>query len=512
MKSHFIVNQHQTSAITQGRVRRLNSTDNMVQKPTNLNRSKVEANTGALHLSSETIKKSKIPLIQVKNLNATEVSSTSRRKLKVLNSSRAIRRVNLSMYSPSNVALKSSRVKIADHSVPARPQFPLSPGQTVECFQETLTEFELIEIFDYQEVYFFPSLARKSTKEFVFNHGFDNDKGDYNVMIGDHIEYRYEILTYLGKGSFGLVCKCFDHKTKELFAIKVIKNKKRYYKQGLVEVKLLENMNSKDPKEQYNIVKIVRNFTFRSHLFIVFELLSMNLFDFIKINSFTRIKTSLIAKFAIQLLTGLEFTSSQGIIHCDLKPENILLRSSHKSSIKIIDFGSGCYSNQRIYTYIQSRFYRAPEIMLGIPYTCAIDMWSLACVLAEIHAGYPLFPGENEQEQFLRIAEVLGLPNEDLLSLSTRKKIFFDSRGEIRITPNSRGKLRYPGTRTIQDILRTDDLLFLEFLEFLLVWDFRKRPSAAEALNHQWLVGLFKRQPSPQKKRSSNRSFVLKEI
>ena len=81
-----------------------------------------------------------------------------------------------------------------------------------------------------------------------------------------------------------------------------------------------------------------------------------------------------------------------------MKPEKILLKAPNKSGIKVIDFGSSCFEAERIYTYIQSRFYRAPEIILGIPYTPAIDMWSFGCVLAELYTGFPLFPGENEAE------------------------------------------------------------------------------------------------------------------
>jgi serine/threonine protein kinase len=88
----------------------------------------------------------------------------------------------------------------------------------------------------------------------------------------------------------------------------------------------------------------------------------------------------------------------ENIIHCDMKPENILLKSKDKSGIKVIDFGSSCFSDQRIYTYIQSRFYRAPEIMLGIPFTTAIDMWSVGCILIELYIGVPIFPGESEFE------------------------------------------------------------------------------------------------------------------
>ena len=106
------------------------------------------------------------------------------------------------------------------------------------------------------------------------------------------------------------------------------------------------------------------------------------------------------------------------IIHCDLKPENILLKQHNKSGIKVIDFGSSCFQDERIYTYIQSRFYRAPEIILGISYTTAIDMWSFGCILAELCTGYPLFPGENEAEQLAYIMEIKGVPDDYILNVS----------------------------------------------------------------------------------------------
>lgn len=97
-------------------------------------------------------------------------------------------------------------------------------------------------------------------------------------------------------------------------------------------------------------------------------------------------------------------------MHCDLKPENILLEIPHRSRIKVIDFGSSCFLKDRLYTYIQSRFYRAPEIILGIPYTMAIDVWSFGCILAEMVNGFPLFPGDSEHDQLQCIMEVIGIP------------------------------------------------------------------------------------------------------
>jgi len=80
-----------------------------------------------------------------------------------------------------------------------------------------------------------------------------------------------------------------------------------------------------------------------------------------------------------------------------------------------------------VYTYIQSRFYRAPEVILGLPYTTAIDMWSLGCIVAELHTGYPLFPGENEVEQLACIMEVFGPPPSQMVESATRRKLFFGS-------------------------------------------------------------------------------------
>ena len=113
------------------------------------------------------------------------------------------------------------------------------------------------------------------------------------------------------------------------------------------------------------------------------------------------------------------------MIHCDLKPENILLKSPDKSGIKIIDFGSSCFSNQRIYSYIQSRFYRAPEIIIGIPYTTGIDMWSFGCILIELYTGIPIFPGESETEQLALIMQTFGVPPLNILENAERKYKFF---------------------------------------------------------------------------------------
>jgi dual specificity tyrosine-phosphorylation-regulated kinase 2/3/4 len=104
--------------------------------------------------------------------------------------------------------------------------------------------------------------------------------------INEHLAYRYEVIKKLGKGSFGVVLKCFDHKLKEYVALKILKNKKRLYKQGLVEAKLVKHLNDLDPEDKKNIIRRLDQFVFRRHLIITFEMLSVNLYEFIKMNHF----------------------------------------------------------------------------------------------------------------------------------------------------------------------------------------------------------------------------------
>jgi len=113
------------------------------------------------------------------------------------------------------------------------------------------------------------------------------------------------------------------------------------------------------------------------------------------------------------------------VIHCDLKPENILLRHPKRSAIKLIDFGSSCRYSQRMYKYIQSRFYRSPEVLLELDYGPPIDVWSLACILVELHTGEPLFCGLNEADQLSKIIEVLGPPPDYMIRASPKARKFF---------------------------------------------------------------------------------------
>merc|ERR1711871_471397 len=137
--------------------------------------------------------------------------------------------------------------------------------------------------------------------------------------------------------------------------------------------------------------------------------------------------------FARQILEGLVFLGSQNlnIIHCDLKPRNIGLQNQTTNKIKIIDFGSSCYVGKPIDKCIQTLSYRSPEVLLGLKYGPEIDIWSLGCILVEIHIGKSLFNGRDEYDQMKEITNLRGMPPIDMIEKSTKSEQFFDL-----VTPN----------------------------------------------------------------------------
>lgn len=166
-----------------------------------------------------------------------------------------------------------------------------------------------------------------------------------------------------------------------------------------------------------------------------------------------------------------------------------------------------------MYTYIQSRFYRAPEVILGGKYSMAIDVWSLGCILAELYTGFALLPGEDEADQLACMIELLGMPPQSVLDSSKRAKNFITAKGYPRYcTVNTledgkvvfcggfsrRGKARGPpGSRELKKALKgCDDVLFLNFIKCCLEWDQHKRITPGEALKHSWFRRRLPKPPS----------------
>ena len=289
----------------------------------------------------------------------------------------------------------------------------------------------LINTYKYINKVYYEAKARRlrqqteTKRNGVNNNGYDDQNYDYIVRGDEIFAERYILKQVIGKGSFGQVVCAYDQTANTEVAIKIIKSRRPFRQQAQTEIDLLQRLrdNSSDSIDDWNVVRLIDNFEFRNHVCLVFEMLSCNLYELLKNTRFRGVSLNLIRKFSTQIVRALIFLDPQhmDIIHCDLKPENILLRHHRRSAIKIIDFGSSCLSNRRQYTYIQSRFYRSPEVILGLQYDQKIDIWSLGCVLVEMHTGEPLFGGTDPLDQICKIVDVLGMPPASMLERSPEK-------------------------------------------------------------------------------------------
>lgn len=378
----------------------------------------------------------------------------------------------------------SSLVNLGDSRTWDLGSLPYKPGFVIRYFAKSLTFFEHEEIMGFKEVYFIGKQVRKfEPNEELSNFGFDDDRSDYILSRNDHIAYRYEILEILGRGSYGQVIKAYDHKNKIHVAMKIIRNIPCILKQAKIEIQILRRLSMYEQECEY-LISIIDNFIFRSHICITFHLLPMNLYEYHKSKNYKALPSYLLKIFSEQILSGIKFFHNLGILHCDLKPENIML-SSNKSSFKIIDFGSGCFLNRRIFKYIQSRYYRSPEVILELGYDQKIDIWSFGCILAELVIGKPIFIGRDELDLLQNISEILGPPPHHMLESSRKKP-------EIKKLFKKTSKKSLNNRKTLQDLLG-DDQKFINFVSRnlhleCLSWDPTHRPSADEALNHEWLA------------------------
>ncbi|KAG9272926.1 homeodomain-interacting protein kinase 3 isoform X1 [Astyanax mexicanus] len=254
--------------------------------------------------------------------------------------------------------------------------------------------------------------------------------GDYQLVQHEvlcSMKNTYEVLDFLGRGTFGQVVKCWKRGTSEVVAVKILKNHPSYARQGQIEVGILARLSGENADE-HNLVRAFECFQHRNHTCLVFEMLEQNLYDFLKQNKFSPLPLKVIRPILQQVTTALKKLKAMNLIHADLKPENIMLVDPVRQlyRVKVIDFGSASHVSKAVCsTYLQSRYYRAPEIILGLPFCEAIDMWSLGCVIAELFLGWPLYPGALEFDQIRYISQTQGLPGEHLLNVGTKTSRFF---------------------------------------------------------------------------------------
>ncbi|KAG5286691.1 hypothetical protein AALO_G00017730 [Alosa alosa] len=249
-------------------------------------------------------------------------------------------------------------------------------------------------------------------------------EGYYRVNIGEMLDKRYSVYGYTGQGVFSNVIRARDMaRANQEVAVKIIRNNELMQKTGLKELEFLKKLNDADPDDKFHCLRLFRHFYHKQHLCLVFEPLSMNLREVLKkYGKDVGLHIKAVRSYSQQLFLALKLLKRCNILHADIKPDNILVNES-KTILKLCDFGSASHvADNDITPYLVSRFYRAPEIIIGKPYDYGLDMWSVGCTLYELYTGKILFPGKTNNHMIKLAMDLKGkMPNKMI-----RKGLFKD--------------------------------------------------------------------------------------
>ncbi|KAK6590727.1 serine threonine kinase KKIALRE [Cryptosporidium xiaoi] len=355
-------------------------------------------------------------------------------------------------------------------------------------------------------------------------------------MVGRCVPHglnRYKAICEIGEGAFGVVFKCIDLLTNEIVALKEFKSNNPEGNENITNSKNLfvknnDNSvnNSKILREiatlrrlcgQKNIIQLKDFFLHENRYYLSLEYFPRTLLQYLE-DSPNGIPIEIIKSCIYQLLTALKKCHSMGIIHRDVKPENILVREGKKKGeieLKLCDFGFARFiqnkshpiknedskhlsnSNRPLTSYVSTRWYRSPELLVKSPeYGTSIDIWAVGCIMAELIDGEPLFPGTCDVDQLYLIRNCIGRLDEEHQSILEKDSKLYDSyKKHIYKGFLSGSNSKYNNDTSCKNIIPPFQILSLKdryagkvdsitfsFLEKLLTIDPKKRPSSEELM------------------------------
>ncbi|KAB8291317.1 hypothetical protein EYC80_010001 [Monilinia laxa] len=340
----------------------------------------------------------------------------------------------------------------------------------------------------------------------------DDLEGYYKIILGELLNGRYHVQANLGKGMFSGVVRAMDITTKKLVAIKLIRNNETMRKAGMKEIEILQKIKDADPEDKKHMIRLERYFEHKGHLCMVFEHLSINLREVLKkFGNNVGINLRAVRAYAQQMFLGLTLMKKCNILHADLKPDNILVNEA-RNMLKICDLGSASdATDNEITPYLVSRFYRAPEIILGMKYDFAIDIWSIGCTLYELYTGKILFTGRSNNQMLRSIMDCRGKFSVKMLKKADFAGIHFDDMLNFRsVEPDKlTGKdvvkmmafakpsrdLRtrlISASKGLTDVEQKELTLFADLLERCLALNPEKRITPTEALKHPFIAKMMR--------------------
>lgn len=301
------------------------------------------------------------------------------------------------------------------------------------------------------------------------------------------VRERYQDMVPIGYGGFSTVCSAIDIETGKQVALKKLARPFQspvHAKRAYREIKLMKLLT----KSNTNVVELLDVFTpndtFESFydVYLVTSFMQSDLDKAIKLQPITDDQVQLLV---YQILRGLKYIHSAGVLHRDLKPSNIGV--SADLEIKILDFGLGRKKKGEMTGYVTTRYWRAPEILLQwMHYDQKADVWSVGCILAELLTGRVLFPGSNYRDHLNTILQICGTPDEELMSKIDSE----DARTYVKSLPQFTRK-------DFSQFFVGANPVAVDLLERLLHLDPDRRPSANEALEHPYFSWLHRNDDEP---------------
>jgi serine/threonine-protein kinase PRP4 len=361
----------------------------------------------------------------------------------------------------------------------------------------------------------------------------DDPDGYYKIISNELVNAgRYRMVKGLGRGVFANVAQAEDVQSGggQLVAIKIVRRNDAMRKASQKEMEFLRRLNEEDPQDKRHIIRLLSSFDHKGHFCIVFEHMSKNLRDLLKEETSGHgLSLQAVKTYARQMFSGLKHLQDCEIIHADLKPDNILV-SLDKKTVKLCDLGTAAdkRDNSEPTPYLVSRFYRSPEIILGMEIGYGIDMWAIGCTIYELWTGKILFPGRSNNQMVKVIMECLGWPSEKLLKKGLLSAQHFEPGPPLKLISRevdqlgnvsnysslyqtSRTDTPQPFIRKIEQHRMSSRTLktriheatrgitgngpsatelndFVDLIGACLNWNFEKRIQPKEAMNHKFFV------------------------
>ncbi|KAM5149048.1 mitogen-activated protein kinase 14-like [Mantella aurantiaca] len=313
-------------------------------------------------------------------------------------------------------------------------------------------------------------------------------KGFYTLEINRtkwEVPEHYRDLRAVGSGAYGTVCSAKDSATGERVAIKKLLRPFQslvHAKRAYRELRLLKHMNHENVISLLNVFSPDDSLESFQTFYLVMPFIPLDLARVMKIQ---KLNHRMIVYLLYQILRGLQYIHSVGVVHRDLKPSNLGVNENYE--IKILDFGLARQTESEMTGYVVTRWYRAPEIILNwMHYNQTVDIWSVGCILAEMITGRVLFPGGDYFDELNKIIEVIGSPQPSLINKMESKH----AQDYLKMLPQRKKK-------NFKEVFPTMNALEIDLLEKMLELDPEKRLSAAECLAHPYLAEYQDSDPDP---------------